>query len=129
MSMKKIFRLAELFEKRAIEEVPLTDPMIEESPEELEPPTLREYTGEEPPEVITPEERELKYQLENPINLTIEKQQLDYIIKYLARNVQRDRNTLERKYKGNVPEYETHRVRHLDNIDNIIQYINQSTNP
>ncbi len=129
MGIQNIFRWAELFEKIAQEGIPPTEPFPEIEEKEYEPPTLREYTGQEPPEVVTPEERELKYQLENPVDLTIEKQQLDYILKYLIRNVQRDRNTLEKRYKGNIPEHEAHRVQHLNTIDNIIQYINQSTTP
>ena len=135
MNSPKLFKLAKLFEKRAIDNPPQTQPegwSDEQAPSipELEgPSTLREYTGDEPPEEIAPEERDLKHQLENPINLTIENGQLKYILNYLIRNVQRDRAAIEKRYRGNVPDYEFHKVKHLNNVDNIIQYIQQFINP
>ncbi|KKN60301.1 hypothetical protein LCGC14_0533510 [marine sediment metagenome] len=125
---QKIFKLAELFEKTAIGGFQPSDDYV--------PPTLDSPPVGEPSEGPSTERipegpstqriQEGEQFDDQPINLTIDKNQLEYIIKFVIRNVQRDRASLNKRYQGNVPDHEMHRVKHLDAIDNIVRHLMNS---
>jgi len=62
---------------------------------------------------------------EEPVNITIDNSKLEYLIKYINRNITRDRNTLKsHSLQGTMPEVRINsRNKHLDNLERILNEI------
>ena len=70
-------------------------------------------------ELETPESEIKDTPIDN-VTVTIDKNKLHYMLRYLKRNINNDYKLLERKFGKNIPE---HKLQHIETINTIIDYL------
>jgi len=135
MNIRKIFRIAKRFEKLGVDPRPEFAEGLEPSPEEqLEeeaPPTVREPARPalvEPTEPAEPEPVEDERWPGPAAELSMKESMIDYVIKYLNRNIERDRKAIaSHQARGTKSEKQiAGLVEHLNKIEEIIATLDDS---
>lgn len=149
MSIYSIFKLAAEWTPGPITEVLPTEPepktispeskdveLLEEPlPETLkEPPKFLNKDPEtlkEPPKFLNEDleaylaEQEVQKQLEEqPVDMTIKQDDLQYIITYLIRNLNNDKKSLKRKFGNKKPP--EHSLNHINKVEHIINVLHSN---